>query len=106
MDEEKQLDKIREIQHKLPHLKAIIKTMPSTGVLKETDGFYHWREAEAMSTDDVEDEYQKRHSSIEANECCFLIYTSGTVGLPKGVMLSRKLSLFRFLVHCLPKYII
>lgn len=48
-----------------------------------------WSEIEAMNVEDVEDEYKRRLENIAINECCCLVYTSGTVGMPKGVMLSH-----------------
>lgn len=48
-----------------------------------------WSEIEAMNVEDVEDEFKRRLENIAINECCCLVYTSGTVGMPKGVMLSH-----------------
>lgn len=42
-----------------------------------------------MDTSDVEEEYAQRLADIAINECCCLVYTSGTVGNPKGVMLNH-----------------
>jgi long-chain-fatty-acid--CoA ligase ACSBG len=84
------MEKIHEIKDKLPHLKAVIQTLaPYAQYVKKADGYWRWSELESINTDDVEEEYQKRSSEIVANECCCLIYTSGTVGKPKGVMLSH-----------------
>lgn len=90
VDDSKQMDKIREIKDKLPHLKAVIQTLPPYApFVKKVDGYYRWSELEEMNTDDVEEEYQQRLLDIAVNECCCLVYTSGTVGKPKGVMLSH-----------------
>lgn len=90
VDDTKQMDKIRELKNQLPNLKAVIQTSsPYATYVKKGDGFYRWNELDAIDVSDVEDEYQRRASEIVANECCCLIYTSGTVGLPKGVMLTH-----------------
>lgn len=84
------MEKIREIKDKLPHLKAVIQTRsPFAQHIRQSDGYWRWSEAEALDIANVEEEYTKRLSSIVANECCCLVYTSGTVGKPKGVMLSH-----------------
>ena len=90
VDDCKQMEKIHEIKDKLPHLKAVIQTLPPYApFVKKLDGYYRWSELEEMNTDDVEEEYQQRLLDIAVNECCCLVYTSGTVGKPKGVMLSH-----------------
>lgn len=71
------------MKKKFPQLKVVFA---STNV---EIGYYNWNELEKMDTADVEDEYQKRASKIAVNECCGLVYTSGTTGMPKGVMLSH-----------------
>lgn len=90
VDDAKQMEKIYSIKSKLPHLKAVIQTTaPYAPYVKREDGFYRWSELEEMNTDDVEEEYKNRLNNIAINQCCCLVYTSGTVGNPKGVMLSH-----------------
>lgn len=90
VDDAKQMEKIHAIKDKLPHLKAVIQTLsPYAPYVKRSDGYYRWSELEVMNTTDVEDEYQRRLKSIVANECCCLVYTSGTTGQPKGAMLTH-----------------
>lgn len=90
VDESKQMDKIKEIKDKLPHLKAAIQIQePYAPYMKKEDGYYRWSEIEAMVVAEVEEEYKKRLENIAINQCCCLVYTSGTVGMPKGVMLSH-----------------
>ena len=90
VDDAKQMDKIHAIKDKLPHLKAVIQTLPDYApYVKRDDGYYRWSELEEMDTSDVEEEYAIRLADIAINECCCLVYTSGTVGNPKGVMLNH-----------------
>lgn len=87
------MKKVYEIRHKLAHLKAVVQIhSPYSQYVKKSDGYYRWSELEEMSIDDdkeLEDEYQSRLSAVSANECCLLVFTSGTVGNPKGVMMSH-----------------
>lgn len=86
----KQMEKIRVVKDQLPHLKAVIQTQPPYAqFMNKADGYWRWDELETMSTDEVEDEYKQRLAKVAANECCCLVYTSGTVGKAKGVMLSH-----------------
>ena len=79
------MEKVYAIKDKLPHLKAVIQTLsPYAQYIRKADGMWRWNELEDILTDDVEEEYQKRSSEIAANECGCLVYTSGTVGQPKG----------------------
>lgn len=90
VDDSKQMEKIHQIKDKLPHLKAAIQIQePYLPFMKKEDGYYRWAEIEDMVVDDVEDEYKRRLENIGINECCSLVYTSGTVGMPKGVMLNH-----------------
>lgn len=84
------MKKIHSIKDMLPHLKAVIQIhSPFAQHVKKADGYWRWVELEEVKTNEVEEEYGKRLQNIAANECCCLIYTSGTVGNPKGVMLSH-----------------
>lgn len=91
VDDEKQMEKILKIKHKLPFLKAVVQIHSELDKnLKSSDGYWHWSELENMETDDkIELEYQVRLKDVAVNECCCIIFTSGTVGNPKGVMLSH-----------------
>lgn len=75
------------IKHKLPYCRAVIQ-LHSLMSGKSSD-YWLWSELGEVKTDDVEDEYRKRLRNMATNECCCLVYTSGTVGNPKGVMLSH-----------------
>uniref|UniRef100_A0A2M4CTV8 long-chain-fatty-acid--CoA ligase n=1 Tax=Anopheles darlingi TaxID=43151 RepID=A0A2M4CTV8_ANODA len=90
VDDAKQMEKVHSIRANLPLLKAVIQTMPPYApYVKRDDGYYRWSELVEMNVDDVEEEFNNRLANIAINQCCCLVYTSGTVGNPKGVMLSH-----------------
>lgn len=90
VDDELQMEKILEVKQMLPKLKAVVQiSEPFDKNLKNKDGIWSWTELETMNTDDAEGEYEKRHLEIAANQCCAVLYTSGTVGDPKGAMISH-----------------
>lgn len=82
VDDDEQLNKILAFKHKLPHLKSIIKILPSfeSKSIERSSGFYSWKEVEEMNVDEVESEYKRRMIDITPNDCCSLCYTSGTTG--------------------------
>lgn len=92
VDDVKQMEKVKEIKKHIPHLKVVIQTREPFA--ESADGYYTWDELLAMETEDVEQEYRDRRADIAANDCCSLIFTSGTTGLPKGVMLSHDSIMF------------
>lgn len=79
------MDKVREIKRKMPHLKVVIQTREPFA--ESSEGFYRWDDLEKMDTDDVEEEYQRRLADLHVNDCCSLIFTSGTTGRPKVFIL-------------------
>ncbi|KAI3371303.1 hypothetical protein L3Q82_023916 [Scortum barcoo] len=87
VENQKQLDKILQIQDSLPHLKAIVQYsgLPQ----QKIPDLYSWEEFMTLGLDVSEEELDDIISSQRANQCCVLIYTSGTTGKPKGVMLSH-----------------
>ena len=69
----------------LKGLKAIVQY---TG--KPTrDGVISWKDLIEMGRKEKEDELNQRLRDMAINQCCHLVYTSGTTGRPKGVMLSH-----------------
>ncbi|XP_010003883.1 PREDICTED: long-chain-fatty-acid--CoA ligase ACSBG2 [Chaetura pelagica] len=87
VENNKQLQKILEIQHKLPQLKAIVQYGEE---LKETrPNLYSWSEFMDLGKDIPDAQLHAIIESQKPNQCCTLIYTSGTTGQPKGVMLSH-----------------
>jgi long-chain-fatty-acid--CoA ligase ACSBG len=87
VDDLKQYQKILTIKGRLPNLKAIVQIQGPFG--EPADNYYHWSDLQQMDVSEYQGELEKRLSKIAVNECCLLVYTSGTVGAPKGVMLSH-----------------
>ncbi|XP_071575052.1 very long-chain-fatty-acid--CoA ligase bubblegum [Temnothorax nylanderi] len=85
VEDNKQLQKILQIRHNLPHLKAIVQY---NGVSTEND-VLSWDDLLNIGKKESEDKLLSVLKTIGANECCVLVYTSGTVGNPKAVMLSH-----------------
>ncbi|GLD49783.1 long-chain-fatty-acid--CoA ligase ACSBG2 isoform X1 [Lates japonicus] len=87
VENHKQLQKILQVEDKLPHLKAIIQYK---GALKEKrPNLYTWAEFMELGRNEPDAPLDAIISSQKPNQCCTLIYTSGTTGQPKGVMLSH-----------------
>ncbi|KAG7230572.1 hypothetical protein INR49_025289 [Caranx melampygus] len=87
VENQKQLQKILQVEDKLPHLKAIVQYKDA---LKEKrPNLYTWAEFMELGRDEPDAQLDDIISSQKPNQCCTLIYTSGTTGQPKGVMLSH-----------------
>lgn len=87
VENHKQLQKILQIEDKLPHLKAIVQYKDE---LKEKrPNLYSWSEFMELGRDEPDAPLDAIIASQKPNQCCTLIYTSGTTGPPKGVMLSH-----------------
>ncbi|XP_026493767.1 long-chain-fatty-acid--CoA ligase ACSBG2 isoform X2 [Vanessa tameamea] len=87
VQDKKQLDKILSIQSRLKHLKAIVQW--EGPVDTSIPGVYSWEQVMEMGSKEPDTQLNNILKSISVNECCTLVYTSGTVGQPKAVMLSH-----------------
>ncbi|NXX13544.1 ACBG2 ligase, partial [Podargus strigoides] len=87
VENHKQLQKILEIQDKLPHLKAIVQY--GEELKEKRPNLYSWSEFMDLGKDVPDTQLREIIASQKPNQCCTLIYTSGTTGTPKGVMLSH-----------------
>ncbi|KAJ8913170.1 hypothetical protein NQ315_009007 [Exocentrus adspersus] len=85
VEDEKQLDKIISIRPRLKHLKAIVQY---TGEPNNSD-VISWKRLMEIGSKEPDDLLEESLKRIAVNECCTLVYTSGTVGKPKAVMLSH-----------------
>ena len=82
VEDAKQLDKILAVKPELPHLKAIVQYI---GVPKK-EGVLSWKELMRLGVEEPDDALEDRLRRIAINQCCGLIFTSGTTGMPKVCM--------------------
>ncbi|CAH0727306.1 unnamed protein product, partial [Brenthis ino] len=87
VQDKKQLEKILSIQSRLKHLKAIVQW--EGPVDTSVPGVYSWEQLMEMGSKEPDTQLDNVLKTIAVNECCTLVYTSGTVGPPKAVMLSH-----------------
>ncbi len=95
-EDSKQLAKFVEFSGELPHLRAAVQWQgePDKEVREalEKDGKIRvltWEELLKMGKKEEEKALEARLRQLAINECCHLVYTSGTTGAPKGVMLTH-----------------
>ncbi|KAH8287798.1 hypothetical protein KR018_000342 [Drosophila ironensis] len=91
VDDAQQMAKIRAIKDRLPLLKAVIQIHgPFEAFVDQEPGYFSWQKLQEKSyPDELREELLARERRVYPNECAMLIFTSGTVGLPKAVMLSH-----------------
>ncbi|NXB68752.1 ACBG2 ligase, partial [Struthidea cinerea] len=87
VENHKQLQKILEIEDRLPHLKGIVQY--GEEIKEKRPNLYSWREFMELGRDVPDSRLHEVIAAQKPNQCCTLIYTSGTTGQPKGVMLSH-----------------
>ncbi|MFQ5437429.1 MAG: AMP-binding protein [Paracoccaceae bacterium] len=92
-EDQEQVDKVLEVQENLPGLEQIIYLEPR-GMRKYDHSTLH-------ALKDIQDEGRAAHERLEpelskrlavqgADTTCVMLYTSGTTGKPKGVVLSNR----------------
>jgi long-chain acyl-CoA synthetase len=92
-EDQEQVDKVLEVQEKLPNLEQIIY-FDKRGLRKYDHTTLHsYRDVQAEGRaghERLEPELQKRLAPQNYDTTCVMLYTSGTTGRPKGVVLSNR----------------
>ncbi len=90
--DQEQVDKVIEIQERLPVLERIIYLDPR-GLRKYDHSRLHsFEELQSKGQEasaDTQSELERRTSGLTGESTCVMLYTSGTTGNPKGVVLSH-----------------
>ena len=81
-----QYDKINSIREQVPSLRKIFSYEPLSGVTR----FQTLIEQGSALFEQKEAEFNQSVAAIDPEETCSLVYTSGTTGEPKGVMLCHR----------------
>jgi len=85
--EQEHLEKVLQVKDQLPGLEFIVLYDP---VKQDDENIFTFSEAlERGLAQDTRDEFNKRLRSINPSDLATIMYTSGTTGPPKGVMLSQ-----------------
>ncbi|XP_044086762.1 long-chain-fatty-acid--CoA ligase ACSBG1 isoform X3 [Neovison vison] len=87
VDTQKQLEKILKTWKQLPHLRAAV--MYRDAPPKKMANVYTMDELLQLGDGLPEETLDAVIAAQRPNQCCVLVYTSGTTGSPKGVMLSQ-----------------
>ena len=85
-----QYDKIKSIKKSLPKLEFIINFDELDDVKSNVLKYSHILTKGELHREASKEQFEKLVKSIESDEICTLVYTSGTTGHPKGVMLHHK----------------
>ncbi|XP_005371197.1 long-chain-fatty-acid--CoA ligase ACSBG2 [Microtus ochrogaster] len=87
VDNDKQLQKVNQIQGYLKHLKAIIQYRED--IQEVQPNLYSWKGFLDLADGISDEKLDQIIDSQKPNQCCALVYSQGTVGTPKVMMLSH-----------------
>ncbi|MCA2014123.1 AMP-binding protein [Pararhodobacter sp. CCB-MM2] len=91
--DQEQVDKVIEVQEKVSGIEQILY-LDKRGMRKYDHGHMNWLEdvqSEGRAGQSrFEPELKKRTDALDYDSTCVMLYTSGTTGKPKGVVLSNR----------------
>ncbi|MEL6239956.1 MAG: AMP-binding protein [Pseudomonadota bacterium] len=91
--DQEQVDKVIEVQDQLPDFEQMIYLDPR-GLRKydhsKLHQYSHVQDVGRAKRDELEGELKARVNSLNYDSTCVMLYTSGTTGKPKGVVLSNQ----------------
>lgn len=92
-----QAEKIFGIRKLLPHLKTMVVYWPENGCPATNDPdieVYKWSDFLSLGNDINDSDMIEDIRKVQPGQCATLVYTSGTTGNPKGVMISHDACVF------------
>ncbi|WP_315898810.1 AMP-binding protein [Tateyamaria omphalii] len=91
--DQEQVDKVIEVQAQLPGFEQMIYLDPR-GLRKydhsKLHQYSHVQDAGRAKRDELAPEMARRIAALDYDSTCVMLYTSGTTGKPKGVVLSNR----------------
>ncbi|MEP1354370.1 MAG: AMP-binding protein [Tateyamaria sp.] len=91
--DQEQVDKVIEVQTELPNFEQMIYLDPR-GLRKydhsKLHQYSHVQDAGRAKRDELAPEMARRIAKLDYDSTCVMLYTSGTTGKPKGVVLSNR----------------
>ncbi|XP_076788146.1 long-chain-fatty-acid--CoA ligase ACSBG2-like isoform X3 [Arvicanthis niloticus] len=87
VDNDRQLQKVNQIQGYLKHLKAIIQYRED--IQKVQPNLYSWKGFLDLADSISDEKLDQIIDTQKPNQCCALVYNQSTSGIPKAIMLSH-----------------